>query len=87
MSNDKTYWFVWAKEDAHTNCVISMMKDVLLAEYPEMLCADGKIRNLWEVSSAGIDGLVKSRRDLGLDFRLFKRRGNNGKIYPVDFRD
>ena len=82
MTKAKTYWFIWAK-DAHTNGVIAMMKDVCLAEYPNCLCSDGKYRNLWEITSAGVDLLVKSKNDQNLSFRVFKRAGRNGKVYPA----
>jgi len=75
-------WFV-EPLDSHTNGVISN-------EVPEenfshgVICEDGKPHNLWECSFQVVSALMRSQRNLNLQFKIFNREGK-GKIRECTF--
>ena len=77
--------YIWLIEplDSHTNEVISR-------EVPEenfsrgVICEDGIPHNLWGCDYRIVATLIRSKRDLGLKFRIFNRCGN-GKIRECAF--
>lgn len=72
MSNQRQIdWFIHAL-DSHTSEVIGRQIDQGEL-FPEMMCLDGKRRNLFRCSWENINFLEKSRGSSSLNFRIFSR--------------
>ena len=80
MAKREYEWYILPTGNiAHTNKVLAnnlpeenAMKD--------MLCQDGKTRDLWLCPSGKIIMFWRSRVDLGITFRIFSKALPNGKI-------
>lgn len=86
MALSRSYtWFI-EPLDSHTN-------EVLARELPEenfcrnMLCEDGKERDLWECKSQFVSYLRKSAKCLHIRFKVYVRESRYGKIRLADFLD
>lgn len=76
-------WFV-EPLDAETNRVISgYVEDA--EEHPQIVCADGIRRDMWECPHYFIGKLSHSIQSLGLRFKVFRRQGLHGKIHEWKF--
>lgn len=85
MRKQDYVWFI-APQDARTNEII--FKELQLPEHStqqELVCKDGKKRNMWECSYEAVNKLIQSRRQLKLRFRIFNQRGRYGQIREWTF--
>ncbi|MDP2741258.1 MAG: hypothetical protein Q8O66_01040 [bacterium] len=80
-------WFLEPCGDvAHSNEIISKIMGVEENAMQDMLCTDGKRRNLWRCPSGLVFMIWKSRGNFGKSFKIkiFCREGK-GKIRDVTF--
>ncbi len=78
----KTTWWIFPK-DAHTNETIATALSGMNREFASenKLCADGKKRDLWRVPEYSfVSKMLKSKKDLKLDFTPFKSKGQGDPI-------
>lgn len=82
--------YVWFVEplNADTNSIIG--KEINAREISEekflenVFCGDHQRRSLWQCSNQLLAMLQKSKKSLGLQFRIFNKRGN-GQIRECKF--
>ncbi len=75
-------WFV-EPLDAYTNEVIS--KEITEENFQkEMICSDGKKRNLWQCSGLFVSLLKRNEQQNNLKFKIFVQQGK-GKIREANF--
>ena len=76
-------WFLEPK-NRRTNKIISLntAEDNFLRY---VVCADGKKRNLWKCPLELVSALWRSRNDLKIKFRIFKRESSNEQIRNCTF--
>ena len=79
----KTLWYI-SEFDSHTNEVIAQL---LPNEncHSQVLCQDGKKRDLWQTDYATITRLKKSKQSAHLVFTIFKRSGEYSPVIKYDF--
>ena len=77
--------YIWYVEplDSATNATLA--RELPEEDALRALPVEGKVVNLWRVSSATLAMLKKSRKDQNLKFRTYNREGN-GKIRLYPFR-
>ncbi len=55
-------------------------------KHPDMLCSDGKRRDVWEIPGHFVAKLRAAKQsDARYTFRFFKRNGTSGPISPAGF--
>ena len=83
MPKQRTYtWFVADPCSITQKYILSVSKCSETEISVDKLCADGKQRNLWQVSSETRNYLVQQKRVDRLRFKVFCQE-NNGKIREV----
>ena len=82
-------WFVWPKNSHTNNVIVGMLRDGEQGSeentLSNVLCEDGKLRNLWAVSQVEARFCWNSKDDKHLKLEIFNRRGSRGKIRNVTF--
>lgn len=72
------FWYVHTK---HTPTDRVFSRNLESEDFCEdMLCADGRTRNLWRCQFPKISEFVKNREELHLQFKIFVQEGIHGKI-------
>ena len=83
MSKREHEWFLEPKDD-WTKKVLE--KNLGEENYVEnVLCFDGKTRNFFKCKYDQILFLWRPRKDLGINFEIFGREGENGKVRLLTF--
>jgi hypothetical protein len=79
----KTFWF-FGDFDTHTNEILSQN---LPSEncHSQMLCRDGKKRDLWETDYKMVTEFKKAKREGQFTFTVYKRDDEFGPIRKYDF--
>jgi len=72
------YWYV-EPLNAHTNEVIGKNLDPN-ENCEDLLCSDGKRRDLWRCHYQFVARIQKSKASMRLDFQVFNQEGRHGQI-------
>lgn len=68
-------WFIEPLDEATSNFIASLISVTNLKK--QVLCVDGKKRDLWLCSSFFIIALQKRQKKMGLDFNIFIQEEND----------
>jgi len=88
MSTKKknTQWFVEPRDDWSNELISRLIGfSQIEAESTGLNVPDnnGQGRNIWQCSWADLEFLHRSKARLQMSFRVYKRNGNTGSIYPA----
>lgn len=85
MEKKEKRGYVWFVEpmDSNTNMVIA--QELSEENFGRVKCEDEKKHNLWRCPVNFVLSLQKSKRSLGLNFRIYNKERNQGKIRDCTF--
>ena len=79
----ETFWFI-GDFDQRTNETLSQLIPAENCQ-SQVLCQDGKKRDLWQTDYATITRFKKAKASAYLVFEVFKRDGQYGPVVKYDF--